>query len=403
MKNIERISETLDTEYHKMQHFITESNWEHRAVIDQVAKQAGASLPKAKLTGLLIDESGWVKKGGKSVGVDHQYCGNVGKTANSQVAVFGCLCNDKYAALVDTRLYLPRSWTEAPGRCDKAGIPYEERNFKTKPELATDIVRHQVELGVSFDYVGGDGLYGNNIAFARSIEDMSLVFMLDIHSTQQVYLEKPELHIPERKSNRGRPPKNLRASVPAISAREYIKTLTVKDWSKITIRDSAKGKLKGHYHFKKVYIWDKSINVVEERLLVVSKRKTKNGVEIKYSFTNANLVQYTEQALAYMQAQRFFIEHSFKEQKQLLGMDHFQTRKWKSWHHQIALNMLVGSFMLKEKLLNKDEVPLLSARDIMDFMVFKFYREMTDEIMIERLHHRHKKRQQDIDYCYSKQ
>ena len=205
-----------------MQHFITESNWEHRAVIDQVAKQAGASLPKAKLTGLLIDESGWVKKGGGSVGVDHQYCGNVGKTANSQVAVFGCLCNDKYAALVDTMLYLPRSWTESPGRCDKAGIPYEERSFKTKPELATDIVRHQVELGVSFDYVGGDGLYGNNIAFARSIEDMSLVFMLDIHSTQQVYLEKPELHISECKSNRGRPPENLRASVPAISAREYL-------------------------------------------------------------------------------------------------------------------------------------------------------------------------------------
>ena len=386
-----------------MQHFITESNWDHRAVIDQVAKQVGTSLPKAKLTGLLIDESGWVKKGEKSVGVDHQYCGNVGKTANSQVAVFGCLCSDKYAALVDTRLYLPRSWTEAPERCDEAGIPYGERGFKTKPELATDIVKHQVELGVSFDYVGGDGLYGNNIAFARSVEDMGLVFMLDIHSTQQMYLERPELRIPERKSNRGRPPKNLKASEPAISAREYIKTLTVRDWSKITIRDSAKGKLKGHFHFKKVYIWDKSTNAVEERLLVISKRKTKNGVEIKYSFTNANLVQYTKQALAYMQAQRFFIEHSFKEQKQLLGMDHFQTRKWKSWHHQIALNMLVGSFMFKEKLLNKDEVPLLSARDVMDFMVFKFYREMTDEIMLERLRHRHKKRQKDIDYCYSKQ
>lgn len=126
-------------------------------------------------------------------------------------------------------------------------------------------------------------------------------------------------------------------------------------------------------------------------------------MEIKYSFTNAGLVQYTEQALAYMQAQRFFIEHSFKEQKQIVGMDQFQTGKWKPWHHQIALNMLVGGFILQEKLLNQQETPLLSARDIMDFMVFKFYRQMPDEMMLEKLKQRHIRRQRDIDYWYSKQ
>lgn len=403
LKNIERITETLNVDYHKMQHFITESNWEARDVMDQIAKQVDKSLPKKKLTGLLIDESGWVKKGIKSVGVGHQYCGNVGKTANSQVAVFGCLCSDKYASLVDTRLYLPKSWCNDHQRCEAAGVPKEERVFKTKPELATDIVKHQLEQGISFDYVGGDGLYGNDISFTRSIEDMGLIYMLDIHSDQKIYLEQPELFIPERKSTRGRAPKSLKASTPVINTNDYIKTLTPKDWEKLNIRDSAKGKLKGAFHFKNLYIWDKTSNVVEKRLLVISKRKTKNGVEIKYSFTNANLAQYTEQALAYMQAQRFFIEHSFKEQKQILGMDHFQTRKWKSWYHQVALNMLVGSFMLKEKLLNQDEVPLLSARDIMDFMVFKFYRQMTDELMLEKLQQRHKIRQRDIDYCYSKQ
>lgn len=402
LKNIERISETLNADYHKMQHFITDSNWEARDVMDQIAKQVDNSLPRKKLTGLLIDESGWVKKGKKSVGVGHQYCGNVGKTANSQVAVFGCLCSDKYASLVDTRLYLPKSWCDDHQRCEVAGIPREERIFKTKPELATDIVKHQLELGISFDYVGGDGLYGNDIAFTRSIENMGLVYMLDIHSDQKIYLEKPELYIPERKSTRGPAPKNLKASTPAINANDYIKTLSPKDWKKLNIRDSAKGKLKGLFHFVIVYIWDKTTNAVEKRLLVISKRETKDGIEIKYSFTNADLAQYTEQALAYMQAQRFFIEHSFKEQKQILGMDHFQTRKWKSWHHQVALNMIVGSFMLKEKLVNQDEVPLLSARDIMDFMVYKFYREMTDEMMLDKLQQRHKRRQRDIDYCYSK-
>lgn len=403
LNNIERISETLDADYHKLQHFITESNWDARKVIDEVAENVNFMMPQDTLTGLLIDESGWVKKGIKSVGVGHQYCGNVGKTANSQVAVFGCLCNKKYASLVDARLYLPKSWTSNKERCIEAGIPQEEREFKTKPELALEIVKHQLAQGISFDYVGADGLYGNDIAFARGIDNLGLIYMLDIHSTQHVYLEKPELYLPERKSSKGRTPTKLKADKSSITVKDYIKTLDKQDWELLKIRHSAKGILKGNFHFTKVYIWDKNTNSIEQRLLVISKRQTKNGEEIKYSFTNASLAQYTEKAIAQMQAQRFFIEHNFKEQKSILGMDQFQTRKWLSWHHQIALNMIIGSFMMKEKLLLKDDVPLLSARDIMDFLVFKFYKEMTEERMIDKIIQRHKKRQDDINYCYSKQ
>ena len=85
-------------------------------------------------------------------------------------------------------------------------------------------------------------------------------------------------------------------------------------------------------------------------------------------------------------------------------MDQFQTRKWLSWHYQVALNMIIGSFMMKEKLLSKDDdIPLLSAQDIMDFLVFKSYKEMTGERMLDKIMQRHKKRQDDINYCYSMQ
>lgn len=117
LNNKERISEALDADYHVLHHFISESNWDARAVMDKVAKDVSGSLPKETLSGLLIDESGWVKKGNKSVGVGYQYCGKMGKTANSQVAVFGCMCNCKYASLVDCRLYLPASWTSDAARC----------------------------------------------------------------------------------------------------------------------------------------------------------------------------------------------------------------------------------------------------------------------------------------------
>lgn len=403
LNNIERINETLDGAYHKMQHFISDSKWDARGVMDKVAGDVSKALPKQKLTGLLIDESGWVKKGDKSVGVGHQYCGNVGKTANSQVAVYGCLCNGKYASLVDARLYLPKSWTDSKERCDQAKIPLDRRAFKTKPELALEIVKHQVSNGVAFDYVGGDGLYGNDFKFTQGIDELCLIYVLDIHSDQQVYLDKPQLFIPERKSSRGRAPKRLKADIDPVKVNDYIENLDSSQWQKIDIRDSAKGVLKGLFHFKKVYVWNKANGRVEDRLLVVSKRKTKKGFEIKYSFTNASLAQYTEKAIAQMQAQRFFIEHSFKEQKQLLKMDQFQTRKWLSWHHQMALNMMVGAFLLQEKLFNKDDAPLLSARDIMDFLVFKFYREMTAETMLNRLRIRHQKRQDDINRYYSTQ
>lgn len=397
LNNIERINETLDGAYHKMHHFISDSKWDARAVMDKTAGDVSKALPKQKLTGLLIDESGWEKKGDKSVGVGHQYCGNVGKTANSQVAVYGCLCNGKYASLVDARLYLPKSWTDDKERCDTAKIPLDQRGFRTKPELALDIVEHQMSNGVRFDYVGADGLYGNDFTFTQGLDDLCLTYLLDIHSDQQVYLDRPKLSVPERRSSKGRPPKRLKADIDPVKVKDYIETLDPSQWKKINIRDSAKGKLKGLFHFIQVHVWDKKTGRVENRLLVVSKRKTKKGVEIKYSFTNASLAQYTEKAVAQMQAQRFFIEHSFKEQKQLLKMDQFQTRKWLSWHHQMALNMMVGAFLLQEKLFNKDDAPLLSARDIMDFLIFKFYRETTAEGMLDRLRKRHQKRQDDIN------
>ena len=107
------------------------------------------------------------------------------------------------------------------------------------------------------------------------------------------------------------------------------------------------------------------------RLLVIRRTETKTGdYEYKYSFTNVNLEQYTEKGIAYMQAQCFFVEHCIKENKQILGMDSYQTRKWQAWYHQIALNFQLSTFILKEKLLCFDNILLLSARDIKRWIIF---------------------------------
>ena len=151
-RNIEKLSETMDSSYYQMHHFITESTWSGRKLIDQVAKEVNFLLPKGKLTGLIIDESGWVKKGNKSVGVGHQYCGNVGKLSNSQVAVFAALNNGDFSSMVDARLFLPEDWCADSKRCDEAGIPASERTFKTKLQIAYEIVEHQSNQ-IDFDFL----------------------------------------------------------------------------------------------------------------------------------------------------------------------------------------------------------------------------------------------------------
>ena len=402
--NIERVSEEMFANYHQMQHFISDSPWDYRALMDKVALDVSSSLPKRKLTGLLIDESGWEKKGDKSIGVASQYCGNVGKVANSQVAVFGALNNGDFASMVDARLYLPESWCNDSARCDVAGIPEQDRRFKMKWEIAIEIIRHQLLLGVSFDYVSGDGYYGNSMELAKAVEDMGLLYMFDIHSNLTIYLEKSEIGIPPVTSNRGRKPSKERPLTEGIRADRYMSELSEKEWRNIEVRNTAKGKLKGDYHFRTVYVWDEDNHQMLRRLLVIRRTITKKGeFEYKYSFTNANLEQYSEKAIAYMQAQRFFVEHCIKENKQILGMDKYQTRKWQAWCHQIALNFLLSTFVLKEKLFCFDDVPLLSARDIKRWIIFKLYRQMSEDDMIDQMFERHCRRQSDINYAYEKQ
>jgi len=402
--NIERISEKMSSDYHQMQHFITESPWDHRELIDKAALDVSGSLPNRKLTGLIIDESGWEKKGEKSVGVSRQYCGNVGKVCNCQVAVFGALSNGDFASMVDARMYLPQEWCEDWARCEEAGIPEESRRFKKKWEIGIDIIEHQKSLDSSFDYVGADGYYGNSIEFAEAIEAKGYVYMLDIHSNLTIYFEESEVGIPPAKGKRGRKPSKEQPIAEGMRADKYMSELKESDWIPVEVRNTAKGKLKGDYHFRTVYIFDEDNHRMLRRLLVIRRTMTKQGdYEYKYSFTNANLEQYTEEGIAYMQAQRFFIEHCIKENKQILGMDEYQTRKWLSWHHQIALNLLLSTFILKEKLYCFDDLPLLSARDIKRFIIFKLYRQMTEDDMIDQMFKRHYQRQKDINAAFEKQ
>jgi SRSO17 transposase len=387
-----------DSDYYQIQHFISESPWDARAAFDKVASDSSQLFAGHQRVGLLIDESAHRKKGKESVGVSRQYCGTIGKVDNCQVAVYGALSAEKYYGLIDTALYLPEEWAANEARCKKAGVPAlpkgEKRVCKTKVELALDIVRHQKELGTWFHYVGADGLYGNSYYFQQELDKMGILFVLDTHSDQHIYTAPPLIAIPEKTAAAGRNPSRYKATGNAIEVRQFAKNIAKEAWQKIRLRQTGKGDLNCLGYSQKVYLWDGESAEYMERKLVLRITEHKDGSrEYKYAISNAFDGECTTEELVQMQSQRYFVERSFQEAKQEAGMSQYQVRGWLAWHHHMAMVMMALHFILSEKMLLKDKLPLLSAYDVRE-MILNTYakRGTTQNEIMEQINIRHQQR-----------
>ncbi len=387
-----------DSDYYQIQHFISESPWDWRAGFDKVASDTSRLFADHPRVGLLIDESAHRKKGKESVGVARQYCGTIGKVENCQVAVYGALSTKKYYAIVDTALYLPEEWTSNEARCKKAGVPPmpqgEKRVCKTKVELALDIVRHQKQSGTWFHYVGADGLYGNSYHFQQELDKMGILFVLDIHSDQHVYTEPPIIVIPEKTAAAGRHPSRYKATGNTIEVRQLAKNIAKEAWQKIRLRQTGKGDLNCLGYSQKVYLWDGQSPDYMERQLVVRVTENKDGSrEYKYAISNAFDGECTTEELVQMQSQRYFVERSFQDAKQEAGMSQYQVRGWLAWHHHMAIVMMALHFILSEKMLMKDNLPLLSAYDVREMILNTYAKKgTTQQQIMAQIHKRHLQR-----------
>jgi SRSO17 transposase len=410
--NMERMQEEIgDVEYHRYQHFISNSPWDHKAVITQVSKDADKvmQLEREKNnspTGLFIDESGHIKKGNKSVGVARQYAGVVGKVENCQVGVYTSLCTAERSCLINERLFLPESWIKDKERCNEAGIPEEYQQYKSKLVLALEMIDEVVENEIYFDWVGGDGLYGNSYELGKGLEERNLLFVLDIHKDQHIYLEEPTIYLPEKKGVKGRSPTKLQSKEQSVRVDEYVKNLPNESWQKVRIRKGAKGWLTGWIHVKEVMVWDGEETQARKRTLIVRK-SIDNKEEIKYSLSNGSMKQYSIEKFAYFQGQRYWVERDFKNGKSELGMSDYQVRKWLGWHHHHAIVFMAMLFMLQERIDHEIEYPLMSLRDariIVTTLIAQTILESEPEMQrqLRLMEKRHCKRKQDIDRCYAR-
>lgn len=402
-KNMERIEEVVpDCDYQSLQHFLSHSEWDARAVLDQVAAHADRHLGSSTDSCLLLDESAFAKKGDKSVGVARQWSGRLGKVDNCQVAVFACLAQGSSSTLIDTRLYLPREWTDDPERCRAAGIPEPEAVFKSKTELAFEMVLGARSNGVRFSWVGVDGGYGKEPAFLRRLEDHGEVFVAEVHKDQQIYLEDPDPCTPEKSSPCGRRPTRLEAQTASLRVDEWLKAQPAELWRTVTVRPGSRGLLRVEALHARVWLWDGRESRARHWHLVAT-RELGSAETIKYTLSNAP-AQTPLDRLVQMQRQRFWIERSFEDGKSTSGMADYQVRGWLAWHHHMALVMMAMLFMLEERLIQKESYPLLSCSDIEVLLAhFLPKRDVTVDEVVRQMESRHRARQAAIDSAYRRQ
>lgn len=377
-KNIETIGQDVrDADYQGLEQFISKSPWDHEALLDQVGWDADGLLGGHPDSALYLDETAFSKKGRGSVGVKTQYNGRLGHKDNCQVGVFACLGRGNRVALVDMSLFLPADWAADPARLDKAGVPAEHRRHRTKLELALEQVGRARQRGLRYGWVGFDALYGRSHAFTEALEQAGERFVGDVDGATKVWTAPP--------GEEGA----CRLTVNELCEEEF-----AAESRRLTFRAGTKGQLRVQAWVRRVWLHSQEFPELRERWLIVSQDAAGDW---KYSLSNCLEINDPVR-LVYMQHQRYFIEHAFHEAKDQLGMAQYQVRKWRGWHHHMALVCLAMLFCTKEQILQAESVPLLSLANITTLLDYYLPRNHHSEVSLLRtIQASHRQRQRDID------
>ena len=353
-KNIERMEEHVpDFNYQSVHNTISDSPWEWRPLMDEIARRADGLLGGGPRSRLVIDDTGFAKKGDGSVGVSRQYSGRAGKIDNCQIAVCTSLASGQQSTLIDIRLYLPESWCDDAQRCGKAKIPEDCRIFASKPEIALRSIRHQRETGIRFDVVSMDSGYGSDQPLLHALDRDGETFVAEVHCNQRIWTEAPW---PDRHGKRaGTTLRRSQTSQPALCVDQWAAAQPDTDWQRLKIRDSDQGWVEVSYLSQRVWIVDGDRQKVWWLLVWENPdERTNNGTSPKaprrhYALSNAPADE-DPRILVGDGMGRNVVERNFRDAKSEVGMADYQTRGWRAWHHHMALVMLAMLFLMQERM-----------------------------------------------------
>jgi SRSO17 transposase len=334
-KNIETIAYLHEQDRQPLQKFIGQKPWEWDPMIDELARQIGASLGRADGV-LVIDPSGVLKQGKASVGVARQWCGRAGKVDNCQVGVYLGYVSGEEHALVDTRLYLPKEWTKDKKRCRQAGIP-KGIVFRTRHELSLEMLRkHRAVL--PHVWVTGDDEMGRNGGFRDELRAMNEQYLLAVPSNTLV---RDLDAIPPSYGGLGAPPK-----VPFQRADGGMKT--ARHWTRIEVRPGEKGPLVVEAVKVRVQTKRGRRNGPEETLVIFRERQGRKTIKHDYGLSNAPFDTPLQEFARVFNAEHR-IEECLRRAKGESGLAQYQVRTWKGWHHHQTLTLIATWFLTQEK------------------------------------------------------
>lgn len=305
---------------HGFQRLLGRARWDADALRDEVHRYAVEHLLAEGEAGVLIvDETGFLKKGDKSVGVQRQYSGTAGRIENCQVGVFLALAGSRGRALIDRELYLPKAWCDQADRLREASVP-EDQTFATKPQLARQMIGRAMDHGLRPKWVLGDEVYGSDSKTRRFLESRGQAYVMAVSSQQRLWV-----NLTQRR-------------VDAIAGE-----LADDQWHRISIAEGSKG--------PRVYDWAAGafgVPIEHERgelhrwLLV---RRSVTDPDDRAYYLCAAPPDATACDLAIAAGQRWAIETCFQTAKQETGLDEYEVRSWTGWYRHITLSMLALAFL----------------------------------------------------------
>jgi len=299
-----------------MQRLLRRAGWDIDGVRDDVRDYVAAQLGDRDGV-LIVDETGFVKKGARSAGVQRQYSGTAGRTENCQVGVFVAYASRHGHALIDRELYLPQSWAGDRDRCRAAGIP-DEVEFATKPRLAQVMLQRALDAGVPFARVTADEVYGQAKFLHAWLEERDMSYVLAIRRSDTLTTATGEQRAdaliaaaPARAWQR------LSVGAGAHGLREF-------DWARIPARTAAWRPGRGHW--------------------LLARRSISDPDDIAY-YACYGPRRCSLADLAWTAGSRWHIEECFQQAKGETGLDHYQVRSWRAWYAHITLSMLALAWL----------------------------------------------------------
>ena len=357
-KSVEPLAAHIDPEHvaakhQSLHHFVAKSAWSDAAVLREVRAVVQAELGLEHGAYWIIDDTGLPKQGRHSVGVARQYCGQLGKTENCQVAVSLSLASDAGSLPIQWQLYLPEVWASDPARCAKVGVP-ETLRFATKTDIALSQVERALADGVPPGVVLADPAYGDSAAFRDRLTELGLCYAVGVRCATAVWTPDTAPEAPPPNTGRGRPRTRVRRDParPPVSLKELAQRLPAQAWQTVAWREGTNGTLQSRFAAVRVQAAHGDRPRPEQWALI--EWPEGDAQPLKY-FLSSQPADTPLERLVHVTKMRWRIERDYHELKQEFGLGQYEGRNWRGLHHHATLCIAAYGFLLWQRLRQGDK------------------------------------------------